>query len=276
MNDAPPVIWRSGRTSIPGVDIGTTNIVRPRCLAASGSVRARHRPMSARWALEVQTFWPSRTQLSPSRVARVRTPARSEPASGSENSWQARTVAAVDADGELPLVLLGAVGHEGRGDGADADAQRDHVGHGEAGLEGAVEPVVGQGQAASAVVRRAGDPAEPGVEALPLPGPGGGHLGGLLGGGRLVEDGHRVRTLRPRPAPPASRRRNGALEELPGLLLERRLVGRWADSRVVIAARRRCSSAGGTPRCRPVRLRRRGRWPSSRRTAPGAAAAPCR
>ena len=34
-----------------------------------------------------QTFWPSTTQPSPSRRAVVRRPARSEPASGSENPW---------------------------------------------------------------------------------------------------------------------------------------------------------------------------------------------
>ena len=40
------------------------------------------------WALDVQTFCPSRTQWSPSRVAFVLRPARSLPAPGSENSWQ--------------------------------------------------------------------------------------------------------------------------------------------------------------------------------------------
>ena len=39
------------------------------------------------WAKLVHTFWPVTTHSSPSRTARVESPARSEPAPGSENSW---------------------------------------------------------------------------------------------------------------------------------------------------------------------------------------------
>ena len=39
---------------------------------------------SASWAPEVHTFWPLTTKWSPSSTARVRRPARSEPASGSD------------------------------------------------------------------------------------------------------------------------------------------------------------------------------------------------
>ena len=59
----------------------------PSCLAASGSVRARQMPTSARAATEVQTFWPSRIQPPSVRVARVLSEARSLPAPGSLNSW---------------------------------------------------------------------------------------------------------------------------------------------------------------------------------------------
>ena len=38
-NSAVPSIVRSGRTSIPGVSIGTINHEMPRCLGASASVR---------------------------------------------------------------------------------------------------------------------------------------------------------------------------------------------------------------------------------------------
>ena len=88
LNDAPPVIWRRGRTSTPGACISTTNPVRPRCLGASGSVRQMISPMSENWAPEVQTFCPFTTHSSPSRTARVCREARSDPEDGSLNSWQ--------------------------------------------------------------------------------------------------------------------------------------------------------------------------------------------
>ena len=34
LNSAPPVIWRSGRTSTPGACMSTTNAVMPACLTA--------------------------------------------------------------------------------------------------------------------------------------------------------------------------------------------------------------------------------------------------
>ena len=43
--------------------------------------------MSATWPPEVHTFWPLITHSSPSRSARVCSPARSEPAPGSLKSW---------------------------------------------------------------------------------------------------------------------------------------------------------------------------------------------
>lgn len=61
----------------------------PACLGTSGSVRQTATPHVATVAPEVHTLCPVSSQLSPSRTAFVRTPARSEPASVSENSWQA-------------------------------------------------------------------------------------------------------------------------------------------------------------------------------------------
>ena len=46
LNEAPPVIWRSGRTSTPGACMSTMNPVRPLCLGLSGSVRQMISPMS--------------------------------------------------------------------------------------------------------------------------------------------------------------------------------------------------------------------------------------
>ena len=46
LNDAPPVIWRSGRTSTPGACMSTMKPVSPLCLGRSGSVRQMISPMS--------------------------------------------------------------------------------------------------------------------------------------------------------------------------------------------------------------------------------------
>lgn len=55
--------------------------------ASGGLVRASTKIQSANWPSVVQVFWPLMTYSSPSRTATVRSPARSEPASGSENPW---------------------------------------------------------------------------------------------------------------------------------------------------------------------------------------------
>ena len=59
----------------------------PRCLGASASVRASRMPKWAVSAFDVHTFCPSTTNWSPSRRARVWSPARSLPAPGSLKSW---------------------------------------------------------------------------------------------------------------------------------------------------------------------------------------------
>ena len=65
---------------------GTMNIDRPRCFGTSQSVRASIRPWVATSAPEVQILEPLITQVSPSRVARVSAPARSEPPDGSDSN----------------------------------------------------------------------------------------------------------------------------------------------------------------------------------------------
>ena len=58
----------------------------PRCFGTSQFVRATSIPYSASLPLDVHTFCPLTTHSSPSRSARVCSPARSEPAPGSEYS----------------------------------------------------------------------------------------------------------------------------------------------------------------------------------------------
>ena len=84
---AAPLIWRSGRTSTPGDRMSSSRYEMPRCFGASGSVRTSRIARSACRAPDVHTFWPFTTSSSPSRSALVRSAARSEPASGSLNSW---------------------------------------------------------------------------------------------------------------------------------------------------------------------------------------------
>ena len=68
----------------PGASIGTIIIEMPWCLGASGSVRTATQLWVAVCALVFQIFWPLITHSSPSSTARVRSAARSVPASGSE------------------------------------------------------------------------------------------------------------------------------------------------------------------------------------------------
>ncbi len=87
LNTERPVISRSGRISIPLLSMATRKNVSPRCLGAPGSVRARQIAQSASRAREVHTFCPDSSQPPSARTALVRKEARSEPASGSLNSW---------------------------------------------------------------------------------------------------------------------------------------------------------------------------------------------
>jgi len=87
LNEACPFICRSGRTSTPGWRIGRTKQVMPRCLGTLVSVRASSSPKSAVAAPVDQTFCPVTSHPSSTASARVVSPARSEPAPGSLNSW---------------------------------------------------------------------------------------------------------------------------------------------------------------------------------------------
>jgi hypothetical protein len=88
LNSAWPVICVIGRTSRPGERMSTISIEMPRWRGPSSSVRASTPHQRAYWPHETQVFWPLNTK-SPSSFtrARVRSDARSEPASGSEKPW---------------------------------------------------------------------------------------------------------------------------------------------------------------------------------------------
>src|SRR5204863_89494 len=93
LNSERPLSCTSGRQVMPGVRMSTTRQLMPACFGASGPVRTRSRHQSAKCALLDHTFCPLTTQWSPSRRARQRSEARSEPAFGSEKprhqTWSA-------------------------------------------------------------------------------------------------------------------------------------------------------------------------------------------
>ncbi len=76
------MVW-TGVTLMPSWSMGTTNMVRPLCLATSVLVRARRKTYWLSWARVVNIFWPLTTHSSPSRTALVAHAATSLPASGS-------------------------------------------------------------------------------------------------------------------------------------------------------------------------------------------------
>ena len=59
----------------------------PLCFGTSDRVRTGHMPKSAMCALLLQVFWPLTTYESPSRLALVSRPARSDPPLGSDRNW---------------------------------------------------------------------------------------------------------------------------------------------------------------------------------------------
>ena len=84
MSDASQPLFFSARpTEKPGVPRSTAKIERPREPLAAGSVRAATNTRSASTPLVMNILLPLITQWSPSRWARVRIDATSEPASGS-------------------------------------------------------------------------------------------------------------------------------------------------------------------------------------------------
>ena len=82
----PPSVWM-GRSSNPGLAVGTRNSVSPLCLGAPALVRARTNTWLATCAVLVNIFCPLITQpaeaLSVTRTAVVLADATSEPESGS-------------------------------------------------------------------------------------------------------------------------------------------------------------------------------------------------
>ena len=220
MKLAPPVSWRSGRTSTPAWRIGTTMTVRPLCFDSPLSVRTRASPMSANWAFEVQTFWPLRIQTAPSRSALVRT--AGEVGAGLRLGEQlARHGPALLDRHREPLDLVGgAAGGDPRAHGGQPDPEGTEVGHVVARLERPVGTVEVDGQATAAVLDGTGDPPEPVLPLGGLPCLGGLDLGELLVTGRLVEDREALVALAPRERLGLTQLRHG-VEELAGLVEER-------------------------------------------------------
>ena len=100
----------------------------PSCLGAAGSVRAMQIAQAACLASEVQIFWPVSFQPPSARTARVVSPARSEPAPGSLNSWHHEVAA--QRRRQEPLLLLRRPVLDQRRDhpGADGQAGSPHPG----------------------------------------------------------------------------------------------------------------------------------------------------
>ena len=101
--------------------------VMPWCFGTSGSVRASKMPSRCGARPSFQTFCPLTTHSSPSRTARVRSPARSEPGARLAEQLAPHLVAAQQRR-EVPLLLLlGAVRDERRPDHPDADGEDARV-----------------------------------------------------------------------------------------------------------------------------------------------------
>ena len=109
----------------------------PRCLGARDPSGTSTSPTSARWALVVHTFCPLTIQSSPSGTALARSEARSEPASGSLNSWAGDPRHRGASLGKVgALDLLGAVREDRRRHHLPRHLPRSLVGHVEVGTRG--------------------------------------------------------------------------------------------------------------------------------------------
>jgi hypothetical protein len=93
-------------------------------LAALGSVRTSMKIQSAYCPSVVQVFCPLTTYSSPSRTAVVRSEARSEPASGSENPWHHQMSRAAVGGRNRALSLFAAEGRDDRADHVGVERQR--------------------------------------------------------------------------------------------------------------------------------------------------------
>ena len=124
LNDAPPLIWRIGRTSIPGRSIGMMNAVRPLCFTASGSERAMSSPHSENKRAGAPDLLPVDDPL----VAVTCRPAGQAAEVGS-GAWLGEQLAAQlaraeEALDELPALDVVAERHDRRGDQPRRDAVR--------------------------------------------------------------------------------------------------------------------------------------------------------
>ena len=94
----------------------------PRCRSASGSVRNSPKHHSAKAPREAQVFWPLSTPAVlalGAGAARLRMPARSLPASGSDHPWHQISSPRGHGGQEPRLLLVGAELEEGRGEQED-------------------------------------------------------------------------------------------------------------------------------------------------------------
>ena len=197
LNVAPPVIWRSGRTSTPGACMSTSSIVRPLCFGFSVFVRVMISPMSENCA-------PGRPHLLAGDDPLVAVTLglgldAGEVRAGDRLGEQlaADDVAAVHR-AQVALPHLGdRVGEDRRRDHAEADAERRRARRVVAAGDLAVATLVVGGQRPPAVLLGALDPAEAGVELLGLPLLRRGELGGFLFRRLLVEHADRVGAFAP-------------------------------------------------------------------------------
>ena len=87
--------------------MSTISIEMPRWRATLSSVRASTPHQRANWPQETHVFWPLRTKWSSCSTARVRSDARSEPASGSEKPWhQISSAERIARDVPPPLLVV--------------------------------------------------------------------------------------------------------------------------------------------------------------------------
>ncbi len=85
-NSDPPLICLIRRISNPGLRRFTMSTEIPLCLGTSHRVRTGQSAKSDRCAPVLQVFWPLTIYVSPSRVALVSSPARSDPPLGSDRN----------------------------------------------------------------------------------------------------------------------------------------------------------------------------------------------
>ena len=101
--------------------MSTMSMEIPRWRATVSSVRARTPHQRAYWPQDTQVFWPLRTNWSSCSTARVRSEARSEPASGSEKPWHQISSAERIGRDVAPALLVRAEAQQRRPEHVEAD-----------------------------------------------------------------------------------------------------------------------------------------------------------